>query len=273
VSYQDLLNECDRDGVGALLWERLLDVARQVACDHSPHAFNGRESWSEETICELAQEVAVNRLLGENQLDYVLYLAADNGSLNRLLTFQVLRVLAHRRAVTVADRLLARIRRLDLESDYRTLMVSTDLFVLPKTGGREPTSLSNAELHRGCVLINSIPRLASGADAHPESEIYNRCDLAYMLSTLVHEFNGILLEDVRRILEMTLTSWLPTSLHGQQGDRAKPLTPEEEARRSELKALIGGFATDLGPEYRAVLRGKAQGMRDGELASRLCRSR
>ena len=273
MSYQDLLEECKRDGIGSRFWNLLLAVASRVARRYPPDVYNNGEQWSVEAIDDLAQDVALDRLLHEHQLEYVLSLATDEDSLSRLLAFQVRRVLNHRRSITVVDRLLIRIRQFDLAADFQLTGLGSDQFLAPLDGGRESASLSEAELRRGSMLVDSIPRLVSNPNAERESKVYNGSDLAELVRVLVHEFNGISLLDVRRILEITLTAWLPTILRDHEEDHVELATPELEAQRSEMRTTINDFVTELSSAHRVVLLGKAQGLSDGELASRLDRSR
>lgn len=273
MSYQDLLDECERDGIGSRFWNLLLAVAGRVARRYPPEVYNDAEQWSVEAIQDLAQDVALYRLLHENQLEYVLSLATDEDSLSRLLAFQVRRVLNHRRSRTVVDRLLTRIRQFDLAAEFQLTAFGSDQFLSPSGSGREPARLSDAEIRRGSTLINPIPRLVSNPTAERESRVYSRSDLMELVRVLVEEFNGISLGDVRRILETTLTVWLPTILRDHEEDHVEQSTPELEAQRSEMRTAISGFVTGLSSVHRVVLLGKAQGLSDSELASRLNRSR
>ena len=82
MTYQDLLDECNRDGIGSRFWNLLLEVASRVARRYPPEVYNNGEQWSVEAIQDLAQDVALDRLLHENQLEYVLSLATDEDSLS-----------------------------------------------------------------------------------------------------------------------------------------------------------------------------------------------
>ena len=273
MSYQALLDECQRDDIGTLFWDLLLDVAARIARPYPPEAYNDGQPWSEEAVRNLAQDVALERLIGENQLEYVLELATDTDSLSRLLAFQVRRVLSHRRAITVVDRLLTRVRRLASGPGYQLTEFGSDKFVSFSDSGREPTELLEGDLRRGSRLIDSIPRLASSPLAERESKVYSGSDLAELVRVLVDAFDGILLRDLRRILEITLTAWLPSILRDYEEDHVDAFTPEFELQRSEMKNAITSFVADLDSAYRVVLLGKAHGVSDGDLARRLDRSR
>lgn len=267
------MDECERDGIGRLFWTLLVEVTGRLARSGYPPEPYGAAAWSNDAIQDLAQDVALDRLIGENQLEYVLHLATDTDSLSRLLAFQVRRVLSHRRAVTVVDRLLTRVRRIALESDYPLNDWGSDSFISPPEDGRAPASLPDSQLRRGSLMIDSVPRLASSPNAERESKVYSRNDLVEIVRLLVTEFDGISLRDVRRILEITLTAWLPTILREYEEDHAEVSTPELEAQRSEMKTEINSFVANLDSVHRVVLLGKAQGASDGELARHMNRSR
>ena len=273
MSYRDLLDECERDGIGPQFWALLLEVAGRIARSYPPGVYNHGEPWSKESIRDLRQDVALERLIGENQLAYVLSVATDEDSLSRLLAFQVKRVLAHRSDTTVVDRLMTRIRQMDLGAEFRLASVGSDQFVSPSDARRGPVPLTEVDLRRGARAIDPIPRLASRPSAERESKVYSGSDLAELVRVLVQEFNGILLSDARRILEITLTAWLPSVLHENEEDHADLSTPELEVQRSDMMPTIAGFVAGLSSAQRVVLLGKADGLADGGLAARLGRSR
>ena len=273
MTYQDLLDECQRDGIGTLFWDLLLDVAARIARPYPPEAYNDGQPWSEEAVQDLAQDVVLERLIGENQLEYVLELASDTDSLSRLLAFQVRRVLSHRRAITVVDRLVTRVRQLASGPQYQLTEFGSDSFVSFSGRGREPAELPEGDLRRGSRFIDSIPRLASSPLAERESKVYSGSDLAELVRVLVDAFDGILLRNLRKILEVTLTAWLPSILRGYEEDHVDTSTPEFELQSSEMKNAITSFVADLDSAYRVVLLGKAHGVSDDDLARRLDRSR
>ncbi len=273
MSFLELRQQCERDGIGPLFWDLLVAVCGRIARRYPPDSFNQGESWSEEAFRDLAQEVALERLLGENQIAYVLSLATDEDSLARLLAFQVRRVLSHRRAMTVVDRLATRVRSVVQSAPYEVVALGSDLFVSPAGGGRDPAYLSDADLRRGADLIDSIPRLPSSPGAARESKVYGGADVLELVKRLVSSFDGLTLGDIRRILEITLTAWLPTILRDGEEDHHFRSAPELELQRSQMTTLIDALVRELDPVHRLVLLGKSQGVSDGELASRMGRSR
>jgi len=255
------------------LWDLLLEVAERVARRYPPESYNDGQPWSEEAIRDLALDVALQRLLDEHQLEFVLDKATDTDSLSRLLAFQVRRVLSHRRSTTIVDRLVGRIRRLVSGPGYQLLDLGSDSFIALPDGGRQPGQVSEADIRRGSRLIDSIPRLKSDPSAERESKVYSRSDLSELVQVLVTAFDGISMRDLRRILEITLTAWLPTVLRDHEEGHVDASTPDFELQRSEMRRVVSSFAADLNSSYRTVLIGKAHGVSDGDLALRLGRSR
>jgi hypothetical protein len=235
--------------------------------------YNNGESWSEEAVRELAQEVTLERLLGENQMEYVLDLAIDEDSLARLLSFQVKRVLAHRRRITVVDRLIARIKKMGVESAFETSEVGSEVHIAREGSTLTPRFLGEKELLQASNLIHSIPRLPSDPNGERESQVYKAADLAELMTRLLGKFDGIFLGDIRRILEKTLTAWLPTVLQESEESQVSLGGPELELQRATMTDLIENITQTLSPEQQAVLIGKSQDISDGDLAAHLGRSR
>ena len=146
MTYQDLVDECQREGIGALFWNLLVNVAGRIGRPYPPEVYNDGQPWSEEAFQDLALDVAVQRLLDEHQLEFVLDKATDTDSLSRLLAFQVRRVLSHRRSTTVVDRLVDRIRQLVSGPGYQLLDIGSDSFIALPDGGRQPGELSEADI-------------------------------------------------------------------------------------------------------------------------------
>ena len=273
MNFDELRRECRRDGIGPLFWELLLAVCGRVARRYPPVTFNNGEEWSEESLRDLAQDVTVQRLLGEDQLEYVLDLATDEDSLARLLAFQVRRVLTHRRSTTVVDRLLRRIDKAFEGDEYEAVQLGPDRFVQVRGLARDPRSLTDAEVRLAVSLIGHIPRIPSNPSGVRESKVYNGENLHFLLTELLDEFGGILISDVRRILEIALTAWLPTVLREGEENYRSHSTPEIEIHRAAMPTLIDNVIAQFDDAHRVVLFGKSQDTSDGELARRAGRSR
>jgi hypothetical protein len=279
VSYAAIHAECDELRIGPLLWELLIEVCERISRRYPPDPYNHGELWTEESHRDLALEVALERLLKENQLDYVLAIADEapasqqDDTLARLLAFQVRRVLNHRRSITVVDRLLARIRSFADSEPFTTIQVGSDIAVSIATDPSGARALTESELRHGVQIIDSIARLPSLPSADRESKVYNAADLHELVQRLVETFGAVLWADLRRILEILLTAWLPTVLQDDEEHHAAQASPELELDRSQMSELITTLAHDLDPVHQMVLIGKSQGISDGELADRVGRSR
>lgn len=279
MRYEAIRDEYRRLQIGSLLWELLVEVTARVARKYSPPLYNHGEPWTEEAIRDLALEVALERLLNEGQLEYVFTLANEHpaeerdDALARLLGFQIKRVLSHRRRTTVVDRLHARVRSLVSSDEFQTAAVVGDTVISRTEATPEARPLSDGELRRGSDLIADIPRIPSRVNAERESKVYTAANLGQLVTRLVDGFGSILLGDVRRILEMTLTAWVPTILVTHEEHSASATTLDLELDRTRMNELIDSLAPSLDPVLRQVLAAKSQGISDSALAQRLGRSR
>ena len=168
----------------------------------SSRDFNGGEAWSAESVQSLVHDVVVDRLIHEGQLEYVLDNAADENELSALLAFQVQRVLAHRRTVTVVDRLVQRIGSFIGEPPFEVSGSGADRFVSVGPAKRQQMALSEKELRAGALAIDAIPRLASSPQRERESKVYHGEDLEELVAALARLFGGIAVRDIRKILRL-----------------------------------------------------------------------
>ena len=111
--------------------------------------------WNEASIEDLAQSVALERLLGESQLDYIFMRASEDparGSetVEGLLAMQVQRTLAHRRAPSVVDRLVRRIKQVlqNPPEGLHTREVGSETWI-HGVSQRQPEALAASDRHRG----------------------------------------------------------------------------------------------------------------------------
>lgn len=248
-------------------------MCRRVARRYPPAIYSDDGRWTDEAVDDLAQEVTLERLLGESQLDYVLELATDDDSLSRLLAFQVRRVLAHRRTTTVVDRLMNRIDARLTEEGFSIIELGGDRFVRPSDGGVDPRPLTDHQIRRIVARVAEIPRIPSNPTGKRESMVYNQAGLRALVAILMTETEGLLRSDIRRILEISLTAWLPTVLREGEENSLAHSDPEIDLQRSTVPDLVNNVIAALDDVQRAVLLGKSQDLSDGELARQLGRSR
>jgi hypothetical protein len=277
VAFADLRREYEREQIGPLLWQLLFDVCRRVARTYPPGFYNEGLPWSEDSFRDLAQDVTVRRLLEEGQLDYAFDVADDEDSLARVLALQVTRVLSHRRRRSVVDRLATRIRKLAGAGVYgfRLVEVGSQDVLCRSAGGEIPELrfLPDPEIRRTAHAIEHVPRLRATLDRQRESMVYRREDLVRVVGVLLAEVGPVTLSDVRKILDTTLTAWLPTFLREiEVGPTSSPVS-DLEFERSRMAELIGTLAREIDPVQRTVLLGKSREESDSALSARLGRSR
>ncbi len=272
MSYEQLREEYAKEGIGVLIWDLLQQVTGRVARTYRTDHFNDGEPWTDESITVLAQDVAEALLADQRgQLRYV-FQAADEETGDRLHTLQALlgtkvkHALRARRRKTPVDRLVARVRALIDQPPYAALTVGRDTTVVLTADLLPARQLTDGEIRRGAALIDSIPRISTKVNAQRESKIYSKSHLEEVVKRLVTAFEPILLADVRKILEILLTAWVPTLLVSIEEDHASSSTPETELARTQMHAQIETFATTLEPVHRLVLIGKSQKISDEELA-------
>lgn len=273
MSFAELRRECDRDGIGPLFWDLLVAVTRRLARKYPANTYNNGEEWSDEAFRDLAMEVTLERLLGENQLAYVLDLATDEDSLARLLAFQIRRGLARRRSITVVDRVLKRIKDLVERGDLEGVALRNGEYITATDAEGLPPTLDEAQVRSAVAVVAAVPRLPSNPTGKRESKVYNAEDLRTIVQLTVDRHNGISLSDVRRILEIVLTAWLPTILRQGEEEHLSRSSPEIELQRSHMATLIDSTIGQLEEIHRIVLLGKSQDVSDGELARTTGRSR
>jgi len=280
VTYADLVAEFEGpERIGPRIWDLLVEVTGRVCRRYPPHVYADDSQWNGASIEDLAQSVALERLLGESQLDYIFMRAsADPGrgleNIEGLLALQVQRTLAHRRAPSVVDRLVRRIKQL-LQSAPEGIAareVGTDIWIyaLP-----EPplAPLTSSDRHRGVHRITDLPRIPSNPRGERESKVYGSPQLAELVDRLCAEFGGLYLSDLRRILEDLLTAWLPEILYDTEVDSPSgdPQTSNLEVTEmtTQLQELLG----ELTDSQIAVMIGKSNGVSDTRLATQLSCSR
>src|SRR5262249_29430217 len=151
---------------------------------------------------------------------------------------------------------------------FRSEPLGSDIVVSQATHAAPARPLTDREVREGVRAITSIPRIPSRPDSERESKVYNAPDLRDLVAMLLDEFGTLLLSDVRRILEVALTAWLPTILRDHEEDHISSDDPEQALERATMEERILTLAATFDEAQRTVLLGKSRGMSDGELASR-----
>ena len=276
MSLSDLRAEYDSAKIGPRIWDLVLELTRAVSRRYPTIVYNNGEPWSDENVADLAQEVVLERLLGEAQLQYLFDQATDLESWRRLFTLQVKRTLARRRQATVLDTLLSRIRRLGREPPFRLETFGSKVWIVSEDSEGEFVDLAPSTVSRLAGSVRHIPQMVADQRASRASMVYRTSDLQTLLRLVLEDVGSISERDLARILELLLTSWLPTFLQDDEQllDRDSELEgPVELLESSEMRSVIETFAASLSEAEQQILLSKSQGVPDAEIAGSLGRSR
>ncbi len=272
-----LRREYEAETISRQIWDLLLEITASVARRYPPNIYNDGEGWNAGSYEELAQDVAVDLLLVENQIHYIFDIAQGIEDVRRLLVRQVKRALYRRRRPTVVDRLLARTRRIAAEPPFTIQEVGRQRWITFTDDPRPFRDLTDAELRAAVGAAHGVPRLIASQRAERASMVYTSSALRELLELVVDELGGLSERDLGRIFENLLTSWLPSSLGDGEGTEPSaaeaPGTADERLAVSELGDTIRMFTSSLDNADATILLGKAQGISDAALARRLDRSR
>ena len=276
MTLRDLRAEYDSVKIGPRIWDLVLELTRAVSRRYPTTVYNNGAPWSDENVADLAQEVVLERLLGEAQLQYLFDQAVDLESWRRLLTLQVKRTLARRRQATVLDTLLSRIRKLGREPPLRLENFGSRVWILSEDSEAEFVDLEPSTVTRLAGSIRHIRQMVADQRASRASMVYRTSDLRTLLELVLEDVGAISESDFAKILELLLTSWLPTFLEDDEQllDRDSELEgPVEMLEKSEMSSVIETFAESLSEAEQQILLSKSQGVPDAEIAGSLGRSR
>lgn len=272
MTFEDLRAEYENHGIGDLLYGLLLDLAGAICRKYPEAVYNGGLSWDDHSVADLAQEVAVNRLLKEGQLDYIFAEARDVESVRRLLTRQVKRELHRRRQTTPIDRLLARIDGLVADGKLETVQgaiktyrqIGSSASWVPLTPQQE---IEAANAARG------IPVLYSRLDSIRESQIYTPPALRQALEAFFSVAPVLTEKELRKILENLLTPWTPTSLIPIENSHEIQDDPMNKTSLADIDEAASNWVSGLTDEECWVYYYRSLDLPDGAAATRIGKSR
>ncbi len=280
MTFEELRAEFDGpQRIGERIWGLLVEVARRVCRRYPPQVYADNSQWNEASIEDLAQSVALERLLGESQLDYIFMQASENPArgletVEGLLAIQVQRTLAHRRAPSVVDRLVRRIKQLlrNPPDGMQAQEVGGDTWI-HGVAASPADVLSPSDRHRGVHRIADIPRIPSNPSGERESKVYGSPQLTEVVLRLCDEYGGLYLSDLRRILEELLTAWLPEVLYESEADSSPGGSRLSDLEMTEMTTELEELLEVLTDSQIAVMIGKSNGVSDSRLAAELSCSR
>lgn len=254
-SWADLLEEHRRDVLGPL-WLALLEhTVRIVTPRYPPDVYSETGEWNDHARENLVQTVAVDQLLEQSQLAYIIATATSTETAAALLNRIVRRTLGHARRRTVIDNLLDR---------SRALRTTT-----PATGA----GASSSSVLEAAREVARVPRLRIHSDERAPV-IYSTEALQQILDITAHHLGDTFSErDLARILEHVLTSFLPSALvqgDARGADTSPELTPDQEAVVADV---LSRLVSTMTPEQHTILALKLSDHSDHDVAARIGVSR
>ena len=276
MTLPELRAEHESVTIGPRIWELVFELTRSVSRRYPTSVYNNGGAWTDESVTDLAQEVVLERLPGEAQLQFLFDQAVDLESWRRLLTLQVRRTLSRRRKKTVIDRLLSRVRRLGQKPPFRVETFGAKVWILSDSAEGDFVDLTDAGVSRLASSVRHIPQLVVDPQRSRASMVYRTSDLRDLLRIVVGEIGAVSEGDLARILELLLTSWVPTFLEDteQMLERDSEITgPVESLEISEMRSVMSTFVARLSEADQQILLSKSQGVSDAEIARSLGRSR
>ena len=278
TGFSDLRREYEAETIGPLIWALTVELAGMVARRYRPAVYNRGAPWDEASIEELAQQTAVDVLIGDRQINYIFTVADSTGDVRRLLTRNVKRALWRRRSTTVVGRLMSRVRQLSSQPPFVLQTVGEQRWITLADTPGDPRGLSDAELRSAAAAAHRVPRLVEREDAERASMVYAPGALRELLDAVIGVTGGVYESDLRRIFRILLTAWLPASLVSVESDDLADATAsvqpaDDGIDRQEMESAVQDLVESMTVDELTVFVCKTQGLSDRAVAERLGRSR
>lgn len=276
--FDDLRREYEAVAIGPLIWALTIELAGMVGRRYRPAAYNRGAAWDDASVEELAQETAVELLVGERQIDYIFTVADSTEDIRRLLVRNVKRALWRRRSTTVTDRLMARVREMASQPPFALQIVGAERWITLADDPGSPHGLSDSELRAAAAAAHRVPRLIEREDAERASMVYAPGALSELLLAVIGVTGGVFESDLARVLRILLAAWLPASLVSVESDDLADTTAsvqptDDGIDRQDMEAAMRDLVESMTVDDLTVLVCKAQGLSDNAVAERLGRSR
>lgn len=278
ISFDDLRREHETETIGPLIWALAVELAGIVGRRYRPAGYNRGAAWDEASVEELAQETAVELLIGERQVDYIFTVADSTEDVRRLLTRNVKRALWRRRSATVVDRMMKRVRRTASQPPFALQAVGAQQWITLADAPGDPRVLNDGELRAAAAAAHRVPRLIEREDAERASMVYAPGALSELLHAVIGVTGGVFESDLAGILRILLAAWLPASLVSVESDDVTDTTAgdrpvDDGIDRQDMESAMRDLVESMTVDDLTVLVCKTQGMSDQAVADRLGRSR
>ena len=278
ADFSDLRREHEAETIGPLIWGLTVELAGMVGRKYRPAEYNQGATWDADSIEELAQQTAVELLIGEGQIDYIFAVADSTEDVRRLLTRNVKRALWRRRSSTIIDRLMTRVGQMASRPPFTIQPAPRQRWIAMADEPGVARILSETELRAAAAAAHRVPRLIEREGAERASMVYSPDALEELLHQVINETGGIFERDLARILRTLLTAWLPASLVSGDGEdvveaSASVSDTEGGNERQEMESAMRDIVESMEAQDLSVLVCKAQGLSDNAVAERFGRSR
>lgn len=269
-----LWHEGDSEKFYGALHKVILDKCRQIARRYPEAIYNHHLSWDEGSFGDLASEVYLNKIVGENQGAYIMQEAKSQSSIERLLVRQIKRVLMARAGKGPVDRIILRVRDISSEGKIESETFNgVRWYSLSKMQEQGLPYQPKDLLRKAARKASRHPILPSNSGGQRETMFYQTKDLIEVVRDILEVVSPISEADLRGVFDILLTPWRPTtlSLDGRpsmtlsETDNPQILIDAEDG----LQLLVARLQT----RTLKVMVLKAQGLSDDEIADRLNISR
>lgn len=270
-TWDDLCREYGRERLGALWLDVIARVCANIAYKYAPAVYNNRLAWDESSVDDLVQDVVLNRLIGDDQIDYIVATASTVQAASGLIGMHVKQVLAQRAAPNQRENVASRLVSILEERGERVSTPHGDAF-RPPASNWPPGDLSAAAVNRAARIIRGLPRLPNRGTERL-SPLYTTEVLNGVADPLWEACRVPLsLDFVRKILDRALTGLIPVLFPLDESFDTPAMAGLTAEDAVVVDDLAGRLVEALNDEQREILV-SIEFMTDTELASRLGVSR
>jgi hypothetical protein len=250
--WNDLCSEYERERIGTGWLQLIFGVCSAIAPRYRPDVYNDGLPWDESALYDLAQDVIVERLLGEGQIDYIVARASTLGGARGLIGKHVKQVLYQRVIPNQRDNVASRLYRL-FEQRGEPVQTVDGIGCVPTGSGWSPAEPTDQAVASAVRIIRNLPRLPNrGTDRL--SPLFTTEVLESVVEPLWSVLGvAVTLNLLRRILESAFTGIAPTLFeHEEEFDQFESLglSTEETVLTDELAERL---VTILTAEQRHIL--------------------
>lgn len=274
MSFSELEREYRRDLVGDGIYERIRQLAERLLKRRDPLIYARGAHDYRDAIDDIVNDFAVDVLLGERQIDYVMTVASSLSDFDRLIQRQLRRYLGRTRVRTVVDNLIDR-AVVVLRREPFVIVDGhgiTERYGLTRRSYDLPAVVSEDDLRRAATLAQPIHRSAAeGNERAPR--IYDSVALEAVIRILIENVSApIGRPELDQFLHLVLTPWVPSLLEGLEEDQLveRGLDPGEAAIVSETASRL---VAAMSEEEKTIFQFKHANIADRELATHLGVSR